>query len=66
MNRREDAIGALKQSVKLDNPSDWQLLVELTAGGAGSVEGPKSPPSKEASAAPAAAASAEAGEPDRS
>eukprot|EP01136_Pigoraptor_vietnamica_P021385 Opistho-1_new@71457 len=31
VNRREDAIEALKQSVKLDNPSDWQLLVELTA-----------------------------------
>jgi len=31
VNRRDDAIEALKQSVKLDNPSDWQLLVELTA-----------------------------------
>ncbi|RKP00161.1 hypothetical protein CXG81DRAFT_13568 [Caulochytrium protostelioides] len=30
VNRREDAINALKQSVILDNPSDWQLLVELT------------------------------------
>ena len=30
VNRRDDAIAALKQSVKLDNPSDWQLLVELT------------------------------------
>ena len=27
---RDDAIDALKHSVKLDNPSDWQLLVELT------------------------------------
>ena len=27
---REDAIAALKQSVNLDNPSDWQLLIELT------------------------------------
>ncbi|KAJ3354521.1 hypothetical protein AMAG_01824 [Allomyces macrogynus ATCC 38327] len=31
VNRKEDAIAALKQSVNLDNPSDWQLLVELTA-----------------------------------
>eukprot|EP01137_Pigoraptor_chileana_P004511 Opistho-2@46257 len=31
VNRREDAIEALKHSVKLDNPSDWQLLVELTS-----------------------------------
>jgi tetratricopeptide (TPR) repeat protein len=31
VNRREDAIAALKESVKLDNPSDWQLLVELTS-----------------------------------
>ena len=30
VNRRDDAIEALKKSVKLDNPSDWQLLVELT------------------------------------
>eukprot|EP00735_Rhodelphis_limneticus_P008767 TRINITY_DN2251_c0_g1::TRINITY_DN2251_c0_g1_i1::g.6700::m.6700 TRINITY_DN2251_c0_g1::TRINITY_DN2251_c0_g1_i1::g.6700 ORF type:complete len:132 (+),score=10.25,TPR_11/PF13414.1/1.1e-09,TPR_11/PF13414.1/0.013,TPR_2/PF07719.12/6.5e-05,TPR_2/PF07719.12/0.091,TPR_16/PF13432.1/1.2e-05,TPR_19/PF14559.1/2.3e-05,TPR_1/PF00515.23/0.0088,TPR_1/PF00515.23/5.5,TPR_8/PF13181.1/1.5,TPR_8/PF13181.1/0.24,Apc3/PF12895.2/0.00045,TPR_14/PF13428.1/3.5e+02,TPR_14/PF13428.1/0.01,TPR_7/PF13176.1/63,TPR_7/PF13176.1/0.2, len=30
INRREEAIAALKESVKLDNPSDWQLLVELT------------------------------------
>jgi tetratricopeptide (TPR) repeat protein len=30
VNRRDDAIAALKQSVKLDNPSDWQLLIELT------------------------------------
>ena len=28
---KQDAIAALKQSVNLDNPSDWQLLVELTA-----------------------------------
>ncbi len=28
---RDDAIAALKQSVKLDNPSDWQLLIELTS-----------------------------------
>mmetsp|Transcript_27980 Transcript_27980/g.71186 ORF Transcript_27980/g.71186 Transcript_27980/m.71186 type:complete len:103 (+) Transcript_27980:131-439(+) len=34
-NRKEDAIVALKESVKLDNPSDWQLLVELTAGQTG-------------------------------
>jgi hypothetical protein len=27
---KEDAIEALKHSVNLDNPSDWQLLVELT------------------------------------
>lgn len=32
VNRREDAIDALKKSVKLDNPSDWQLLIELTEG----------------------------------
>ncbi|GBG33737.1 Tetratricopeptide repeat protein 27 [Hondaea fermentalgiana] len=32
VNRRDDAIMALKESVKLDNPSDWQLLVELTGG----------------------------------
>ncbi len=31
VNRRDDAIAALKNSVKLDNPSDWQLLVELTS-----------------------------------
>ena len=31
VNRRDDAIEALKKSVKLDNPSDWQLLVELTS-----------------------------------
>eukprot|EP00741_Cyanophora_paradoxa_P017849 tig00021035_g17238.t1 len=36
VNRRDDAIAALKESVKLDNPSDWQLLVELTAGKQGS------------------------------
>jgi tetratricopeptide (TPR) repeat protein len=30
LNRREEAINALKQSVNLDNPSDWQLLIELT------------------------------------
>ncbi|KAJ3118946.1 hypothetical protein HDU96_005183 [Phlyctochytrium bullatum] len=28
---KDDAIAALKQSVMLDNPSDWQLLVELTS-----------------------------------
>jgi hypothetical protein len=28
---KEEAIAALKQSVTLDNPSDWQLLIELTA-----------------------------------
>ncbi|KAG4093601.1 hypothetical protein H8356DRAFT_1697629 [Neocallimastix lanati (nom. inval.)] len=31
VNRKDDAIKALKQSVMLDNPSDWQLLVELTS-----------------------------------
>ncbi|EPZ36952.1 hypothetical protein O9G_001397 [Rozella allomycis CSF55] len=31
LNRKQEAIAALKQSVNLDNPSDWQLLVELTA-----------------------------------
>lgn len=31
VNRKSDAIAALKQSVMLDNPSDWQLLVELTS-----------------------------------
>ncbi|KAI9143609.1 hypothetical protein BKA69DRAFT_1026537 [Paraphysoderma sedebokerense] len=31
VNRKDDAIAALKQSVHLENPSDWQLLVELTA-----------------------------------
>ncbi|KAK5672689.1 hypothetical protein BDV3_004553 [Batrachochytrium dendrobatidis] len=31
VNRKDDAINALKQSVSLDNPSDWQLLVELTS-----------------------------------
>ncbi|KAI9205441.1 uncharacterized protein BJ171DRAFT_567600 [Polychytrium aggregatum] len=31
VNRKDDAIAALKQSVVLDNPSDWQLLVELTS-----------------------------------
>ena len=30
VNRRIEAIEALKQSVNLDNPADWQLLVELT------------------------------------
>lgn len=35
MNRRDDAIKALKESVKLDNPSDWQLLIELSGGNAG-------------------------------
>ena len=34
VNRRDDAIRALKQSVKLDNPSDWQMLIELTSGDA--------------------------------
>ena len=28
-NRRKDAIEALKRSVRLNNSSDWQLLVEL-------------------------------------
>ena len=27
---RTEAIEALKRSVNLDNPADWQLLVELT------------------------------------
>ncbi|KAI8592017.1 hypothetical protein HDU88_001391 [Geranomyces variabilis] len=31
VNRKDDAIAALKQSVMLDNPSDWQLLIELTS-----------------------------------
>jgi hypothetical protein len=31
INRKDDAVEALKKSVKLDNPSDWQLLVELTS-----------------------------------
>eukprot|EP00743_Colponemidia_sp_Colp-15_P008840 GILK01009648.1.p1 GENE.GILK01009648.1~~GILK01009648.1.p1 ORF type:complete len:130 (+),score=22.44 GILK01009648.1:52-390(+) len=31
VNRRDEAVEALKQSVKLDNPTDWQLLVELTS-----------------------------------
>eukprot|EP00698_Gefionella_okellyi_P016881 TRINITY_DN4874_c0_g1_i1.p1 TRINITY_DN4874_c0_g1~~TRINITY_DN4874_c0_g1_i1.p1 ORF type:complete len:132 (-),score=6.59 TRINITY_DN4874_c0_g1_i1:296-640(-) len=31
VNRRDDAIAALKRSVGLGNPSDWQLLVELTS-----------------------------------
>ncbi|KAJ3109950.1 hypothetical protein HDU96_007029 [Phlyctochytrium bullatum] len=31
MAGKDDAIAALKQSVMLDNPSDWQLLVELTS-----------------------------------
>lgn len=30
LNRRKDAIDALKRSVRLNNSSDWQLLVELT------------------------------------
>ena len=30
VNRRDDAIEALKHSVQLGNPSDWQLLIELT------------------------------------
>eukprot|EP00002_Diphylleia_rotans_P011836 TRINITY_DN2329_c0_g1_i4.p1 TRINITY_DN2329_c0_g1~~TRINITY_DN2329_c0_g1_i4.p1 ORF type:complete len:118 (-),score=31.44 TRINITY_DN2329_c0_g1_i4:445-798(-) len=34
-NRRDEAITALKMSTKLDNPSDWQLLVELTNGAQG-------------------------------
>ncbi|TPX34308.1 hypothetical protein SmJEL517_g02931 [Synchytrium microbalum] len=29
--RKDEAIAALKRSVVLDNPSDWQLLVELTS-----------------------------------
>jgi hypothetical protein len=29
---RDEAIAALKESVKLENPSDWQLLIELTSG----------------------------------
>ena len=29
---RDEAIVALKESVKLENPSDWQLLIELTSG----------------------------------
>ncbi|KXS19344.1 hypothetical protein M427DRAFT_29259 [Gonapodya prolifera JEL478] len=33
VNRKDDAISALKQSVALDNPSDWQLLVEVRPGG---------------------------------
>ena len=32
LNRRDEAIAALKESVKLENPSDWQLLIELTSG----------------------------------
>ena len=28
---KDEAIAALKRSVVLDNPSDWQLLVELTS-----------------------------------
>eukprot|EP00823_Brevimastigomonas_motovehiculus_P003995 TRINITY_DN2539_c0_g1_i1.p1 TRINITY_DN2539_c0_g1~~TRINITY_DN2539_c0_g1_i1.p1 ORF type:complete len:165 (+),score=30.42 TRINITY_DN2539_c0_g1_i1:152-646(+) len=31
VNKRDEAIQALKKSVQLDNPSDWQLLVELTS-----------------------------------
>ncbi|TPX34763.1 hypothetical protein SeMB42_g07287 [Synchytrium endobioticum] len=31
LNRKDEAIAALKRSVVLDNPSDWQLLVELTS-----------------------------------
>ena len=31
LSAADDAIEALKKSVKLDNPSDWQLLVELTS-----------------------------------
>ena len=31
LNRRDEAVAALKESVKLDNPSDWQLLIELTS-----------------------------------
>ena len=30
LNRRSEAVDALKHSTKLDNPSDWQLLIELT------------------------------------
>lgn len=29
---KKEAIECLKKSVKLDNPSDWQLLIELTGG----------------------------------
>ncbi len=29
-NRRADAIASLQKSVRLNNNSDWQLLVELT------------------------------------
>lgn len=32
LNRRDEAVAALKESVKLENPSDWQLLIELTSG----------------------------------
>lgn len=59
LNRRDDAVGALKKSVQLDNPSDWQLLVELTGGGAGSAEGVKAA----AAGTPAPPAAAEEGEP---
>ena len=31
MNRREEAIAALRESIRLNNQSDWQLLVELTS-----------------------------------
>ena len=31
LNRKEEAIAALRESVKLNNASDWQLLVELTS-----------------------------------
>ena len=31
LNRRDDAIEALKRSVQLNNASDWQLLAELTS-----------------------------------
>ncbi|KAG9393366.1 TPR repeat [Carpediemonas membranifera] len=40
-NRRDEAISALKEAVKLNSPADWQLLVELTEGSAA----PETPPS---------------------
>ena len=30
MNRKQEAIAALRESIRLNNQSDWQLLVELT------------------------------------
>ncbi|EGF76464.1 hypothetical protein BATDEDRAFT_28391 [Batrachochytrium dendrobatidis JAM81] len=29
VNRKDDAINALKQSVSLDNPSDWQVYCQI-------------------------------------